>query len=226
MKADFDMPATKWRSFLLAAALSACVFAILPLSIAAGRKGGKPAEISAVRAIPIKALPIGEAAKRNRPPSGVPALRAPNFGRAHAPLRFAEPNANPDFSALAVSAPGLPGDFSGNFEFADFASATASPEAVAFELSELDRIPRRISGARAKYPPELLKRGIEGEVRLSVLILEDGSVEVEGVEHSTDSRFEACAIDAAAALRFESPTKNGKAARARFILPVPFRILK
>ena len=129
------MPATKWRSFLLAAALSACVFAILPLSIAAGRKGGEPAEISAVRAIPIKALPVGEAAKRNRPPSGVPALRAPNFGRAHAPLRFAEPSANPDFSALAVSAPGLPGDFSGNFEFADFASATASPEAVAFELS-------------------------------------------------------------------------------------------
>lgn len=220
------MPAAHWRSFLLAAALAACVFAILPLSIVAGRKGRNSSEASAVRAIPIKALPVGEAAKSNPSSSGIPALRAPDLGGAHVPLRFAEPNANPDFSSLAVSAPGLTGDFSGNFEFADFKAAPASPEAVTFELSELDRIPRRIFAARAKYPPELLKRGIEGEVRLSVLILEDGSVEVEGVERSTDSRFEACAIEAAASLRFESPTKNGKAARARFILPVPFRILK
>lgn len=226
MKADFDMPVAQWRSFLLAAALAACVFAILPLSIVAGRNGRNSSEVSAVRAIPIKALPVGEAAKSNPPSSGIPALRALDFGDAHSPLRFAEPNANPDFSSLAVSAPGLPGDFSGNFEFADFKAVPASPEAVTFELSELDRIPRRIFAARAKYPPELLKRGIEGEVRLSVLILEDGSVEVEGVERSTDSRFEACAIEAASALRFESPTKNGKAARARFILPVPFRILK
>jgi len=133
----------------------------------------------------------------------------------------------PDFSAVKIALPSFASkaDFSLESFGAPAADFGAGTVAV-FELSELDKIPRRLSGAPAKYPPMLLKRGVEGEVRLVVTIDETGAVEVDSVQSSTDPRFESSAIAAAEKLKYEVPTRDGKPVRARFTLPIPFRINK
>ena len=72
----------------------------------------------------------------------------------------------------------------------------------------------------------MLRRGVEGEVRLNVIIDEQGNIEVESVVSSTNSRFEESAIASASKLKYEIPLRGGKPVRAKFVLPIPFKILK
>ena len=93
-----------------------------------------------------------------------------------------------------------------------------------FELAELDKVPQLRRKANIKYPDSLLKRGIEGEVRLLVIIDEGGRIEVENVESSSDKLFTQSALEAVKKLLYETPLKNGRPVRAKFILPIPFKI--
>ena len=95
-----------------------------------------------------------------------------------------------------------------------------------FELASLDKIPKRLNSVKINYPKNLLKRGIQGTVVLVVVIDENGFLSVEKVEKSDYAEFSEQAVDAAQKLRYEPPTINGKPVRARFTLPIPFRILK
>ena len=95
-----------------------------------------------------------------------------------------------------------------------------------FELASLDKIPKRLNSVKINYPKNLLKRGIQGTVVLVVVIDENGFLSVEKVEKSDYAEFDEQAIYAAQKLRYEPPTINGKPVRARFTLPIPFRILK
>lgn len=95
-----------------------------------------------------------------------------------------------------------------------------------FELASLDKIPKRLNSVKINYPKNLLKRGIQGTVVLVVVIDENGFLSVEKVEKSDYAEFAEQAIYAAQKLRYEPPTINGKPVKARFTLPIPFRILK
>lgn len=95
-----------------------------------------------------------------------------------------------------------------------------------FELASLDKIPKRLNSVKINYPKNLLKRGIQGTVVLVVVIDENGLLSVEKVEKSDYAEFAEQAIYAAQKLRYDPPTINGKPVRARFTLPIPFRILK
>ena len=79
---------------------------------------------------------------------------------------------------------------------------------------------------KIKYPADMLRRGIEGEVRLNVIIDEQGNLEVESVASSTDKKFETSAIASASKFKYEIPLRDGKPVRAKFVLPIPFKILK
>ena len=105
------------------------------------------------------------------------------------------------------------GDFSAEGEFDGI-----------FDFGSLDKTPKRLSKAKVSYPAEMLRRGIEGDVELSIIIEKDGSVRVEKVISSSSEAFEKSALEAASKLIYEPPTKGGKPVRARFTLPVPFRI--
>ncbi len=103
---------------------------------------------------------------------------------------------------------------------------SAISEMQVFELQQLDRIPKRLNTVAVRYPPELLRRGITGEVRLLVLLDEAGALHVIDVVSASDEAFVSPAVEAAEKLKYEPPTRNGEVVRAKFYLPIPFRILR
>ena len=139
------------------------------------------------------------------------------------------PAHSPDFASVSDGVPSFGGtggasldaDF---FGFSDGIGAAAEIEI--FALDALDSIPRRLDSTKVRYPPKMLSRGAEGEVRLNVVIDESGNARVDSVEYASRPEFVECAVAAASKFRYEPPKKNGRAVRAKFILPIPFKILK
>ncbi len=93
-----------------------------------------------------------------------------------------------------------------------------------FSVDMLDKIPQRIDRTEVEYPKQMLKRGIEGFVKLEVVIDEAGIVAVEKVLSSTNAHFSKCAFEAVNKFQYEVPTKSGKPVKARFTLDIPFKI--
>lgn len=185
----------------------------------------------ASRAVELKTLALprecpGAPAERN-------AAAAPEISVSGVSAARELPLADADFSGGKISLPppsfadakGMLAD--GGFSIAAFApSGSANAQIETFSLDMLDKIPRRIDSSRVEYPKHMLKRGIEGDVSLLVIIDTSGAVSVEKVVSATNKFFAESAVAAAKNFVYESPTKNSRAVRARFVLPIPFRISK
>lgn len=219
MKPSFDIPENRPAAVFLAAALTLVTFSILPISLSGVDMSKKPAEYVRVHSFAGASEPAPKPSPR--PPRGLRAFSAP--AALDAPP-FASKLAVP-VSPEIVEAP--PEFLSGGAAAGNFSFGEAPGEAfanAAFELSELDSVPRLLKAAKIKYPPKLYRRGVEGEARLLVEIDEGGRVEVLGVESCTDPLFAEAARAAASEFLYESPIKGGEKVRARFVLPVPFKI--
>ena len=207
---------------VFSAAVVVCLFALQAVSVSKPKNAAeKPAEIRAVASVSPRETP-------RRQPERAGAFDAKFAGAAGG--RRLEVDV-PQTGASAFSLP--------NFSLAESVAATAdigfaqfptdADVAVStdvFELDMLDKIPRRLDSTRIVYPKQMLKRGIEGDVRLAVVIDTTGAVSVERVVSSTNAFFLESAVRAAEKFVYEAPTRNGRAVRAKFILPVPFRISK
>ncbi len=226
--ATFDVGEFRVRSVLCALAMSILSFSILPFSIAvfSTKSSPKPEKYIKVYSAsePFKKSEVKKTDTPSRSTSlelskaisSIPTVRE----SAHAPIALDFSVERPDVS---ISKLGVPHGAS----LADFEISNDSiSQITVFELSELDKIPRRLREVHVNYPASLLRRGMEGEVVLKVEITPEGSVEVESVVSSTNQLFERAAIDAVKKLKYESPMKNGERVRAKFILPIPFKILK
>ena len=76
------------------------------------------------------------------------------------------------------------------------------------------------------YPPRCLRRGIEGTVRVKVLVGEDGRPqEVTIGKSSGDSALDEAAMEAVRAWRFEPARRNGVPVRAWAIIPIEFKLI-
>lgn len=76
------------------------------------------------------------------------------------------------------------------------------------------------------YPPRCLRMGIEGIVRLRILVGEDGRPqEVTLAKSSGDAGLDQSAIDAARGWRFEPARRNGEPVRAWATVPVEFKLI-
>ena len=144
---------------------------------------------------------------------------------AAANLNFKAEIPGSNYGTLAIGGAGVSGDF-GLAEFAEFEGGAGSYEMRAFEFSELDRVPRRLKSGALQYPRKMYERGIEGEARLMVFINEDGTVELEGVESFSHEEFLQAAKNSLKTLLYETPMRGGEPVRARFVLPVNFKIKK
>lgn len=219
----FEGKSYRAESLLCAAALTAVAFFILPVSIAVTNVTPEKTEFTRVYSMGREEAP--------RENSSAPSVKSPPTYGGSANMRSAAIGApGMDFSKIGTEGFSFnASDISGNFAMSGFSveggeAASGGFEVKVFELSALDKVPRRLNTANVRYPAELLRRGVEGEVRLNVIIDETGAVEVVSVESSTDELFNEPAIRAASALKYEAPTKNGEIARAKFILPIPFKI--
>lgn len=223
MKADFDIKSYSLESFVCALLLMVASFSVLPLSVAiVDVKEESPTEL--VRIFSREDVPENQTSKRQNTHS-LPIENIALKSQVN-PMPSVEIS-SPDFSSLNIGLPNLSGG--ADFKITSFGTEVgelATSGIVAFELSGLDKIPRRLNNVRIKYPPDMLRRGVEGEVRLNVIIDEQGNIEVESVVSSTNSRFEESAIASASKLKYEIPLRGGKPVRAKFVLPIPFKILK
>jgi protein TonB len=76
------------------------------------------------------------------------------------------------------------------------------------------------------YPPRCLRMGIEGTVRVRVLVGEDGRPqEVTIGKSSGESALDESAMDAVRQWRFEPARRNGVPVRAWAIIPVEFKLI-
>lgn len=91
-----------------------------------------------------------------------------------------------------------------------------------FELSDLDRRPRRLAAVAPQFPPEFQIQGLAGEVRVRILIDEQGNVSVLDVISATHREAIQPVRQALARWRFEPPQRQGEAVRAAYIQPFSY----
>jgi len=76
------------------------------------------------------------------------------------------------------------------------------------------------------YPPRCLRMGIEGTVRVRVLVGEDGRVqEVTVGKSSGETALDDAAMDAVRYWRFEPAKRDGVPVRAWAIVPIEFKLI-
>ena len=118
--------------------------------------------------------------------------------------------------------PGVPGppmpEGSGDEElYADAAPVEETP--VLWNLKLVDMRP-------PVYPPRCLRLGIEGRVKVRVLVGENGRPqEVTVGQSSGEASLDQAAIEAVREWRFEPAKRNGVAVRAWAIVPVEFKLI-
>ncbi len=93
-----------------------------------------------------------------------------------------------------------------------------------FELKDLDNNPRRLVAISPVYPFQFKREGIEGWVKLIVIIDERGKVIKATVKESSHREFEKPSIEAVMQWKFEPGTKNGKAVKVRRTQPLSFKL--
>ncbi len=220
-----DNPLQKLKAFAASALLTFLIFAVLPFSQIGLKKESKE-----YISVSLSSAQRHAAANESAQNSSVQ-----NFNTLN--TNALSENSAKEIKKFSLSLDSNYGNFtsgtysvSGVFElevFNNIGSELGANFALqTFNLEELDRLPQLLNSAKPEYPASLLKRGIEGEVRLSLFINPDGSVELDKIIFSTNKLFEEAALKILENLRYEAPLKNSEKVRANFILPIPFKILK
>lgn len=122
---------------------------------------------------------------------------------------------NPDLSGFGSS------DFT--MPQVDFAAAM---DEIIYDLGDLTRQPRRLSGPAPQTPHELRRAGISGRVVAVMVIRMDGSVGAITIEYSDNPAFDEAVIRAVRKWRWEPGEKDGKAVNTRVRMPFLFNVDK
>ena len=132
-----------------------------------------------------------------------------------------------DTRPMAVSLAVGPGDFKAAFSLTSFNPAPSEfGQELIFDIHDLDRNPSVLKRGTLRYPSNLKRKGLEGEVKLLIQINEVGKVKVLEVVSSTHPDFVKPSRKAAENSIYEPPKRNGEAVKVQFFLPVRFSLLK
>jgi len=208
------LPHIRTKSLLLAALVSFGLFCLLPLSefVRPDEWIVRPVEVPSYSPPPPPKTEMEkEVVKKLDLPA--PALDTPQVRLIN------EPSA----ATLEVG----PGDFKAAFSLANYNPApTGFAGEMVFSMHDLDRNPAVLKRGSLIYPSHLRRKGLEGEVKLLVQINEQGRVKVLETVSSTHPDFIEPSRKAAEGSVYEPPTRNGKAVKVEFYLPVRFSMLK
>jgi TonB family protein len=100
----------------------------------------------------------------------------------------------------------------------------AAGKTGALDISQIDVAPRAVSQARPRYPFELRRSGVGGEVVVDFLVDQDGNVQNAYAVRSTDVGFEAESVEAVSRWRFEPGRKNGAPVITHMQVPIVFTL--
>lgn len=90
------------------------------------------------------------------------------------------------------------------------------------EFEKPDTPPVPVRTPPPEYPSQLKRDGVSGMVVVNVVIEADGSVADVEVRKSTNSEFDAPALEAVKNWRFKPAKKDGNAIRSKVALPLKF----
>ena len=131
-----------------------------------------------------------------------------------------------DVNLMTASLEVGPGDFKTAFSLANYDPAPDGfGDQLVFSLHELDRTPGIIKRGALSYPPKLKRKGLEGEVKLLVMIDEKGRVKVLEVVSTSHPDFVEPSRKAAENSVYQPPTRNGEKVKVQFFLPIRFTLL-
>ena len=83
----------------------------------------------------------------------------------------------------------------------------------------------QIIAQKLKYPVSAMERGVQGRVVVDIVVEKDGSISEAKVVRSVDSDLDKEALRVVKSLsKFTPGTKNGHPVRARYTLPITFRM--
>ncbi|MFA5257346.1 MAG: energy transducer TonB [Opitutales bacterium] len=202
-----------------AAMLVAAIFVFLPFTLYLGTYGEKK---YIVREVSVAQLPpqTPPAPPQQQEPSPQPSVEPhmPSAESAAPRLNLTQMDMNITTGIGDAIAGAFPGNGFG------MSGGDSAAELSIFELSELDRIPRLLRGAKPVYPHKMLQERVCGFVRLRVMIDTEGRVSVREVMEATNSEFEQAAVEAATKLIYEVPTRDGKPVNTQFAMPMRFNI--
>lgn len=166
-----------------------------------------------------------------KPTEDAPPVEETDAAPTHAVASLPEPAVSYTVGDLTQSfTPSLPvapaPDLGQSFSIPVGRTASAPPpdKIMSFDVSELDRVPRRIRTVAPVYPMELKRARVEGDVELVVIIDPTGAVKVEKALGASPRDLVTAAIRAAEQCTFEPPRRNGELVHARYSMRVPFRI--
>ena len=92
------------------------------------------------------------------------------------------------------------------------------------DISQIDAAPRAVSQTRPRYPFDLRRSGVGGEVVVDFLVDQDGDVQNAYAFSATNPGFEAAAVDAVSQWRFEPGRKNGAPVITHMRVPIIFTL--
>ena len=93
-----------------------------------------------------------------------------------------------------------------------------------FDIGVLDKLPKRIVAIAPVYPFQFKREGIEGWVKMVLIIDQRGNVIKASIRESSHREFEKPSIEAVLQWKFEPGTRNGKAVKVRRIQPFSFKL--
>jgi len=91
-----------------------------------------------------------------------------------------------------------------------------------YKHNELVACPVPVAKVDPKYPPELIKAHVKGEVVLYAIIRKDGSVDSIQIVRGLDPQLDRNAIDALRKWKFQPGTRAGVPADFEGVIYVPF----
>ncbi len=103
-------------------------------------------------------------------------------------------------------------------------SAPAAQEEPAFDLSQVDDYPRRLTPENPRYPERLKREGVEAELQVLFIIEADGTVSNLVLHKSSDPRFDAVTRECVQRWRYEPARRAGKPVRVKVRVPVYFKL--
>lgn len=120
---------------------------------------------------------------------------------------------NADFSDFAG-----PADFSMNFD------VSGDLKDMIFDLSDVDQKPEVRTSQQPRYPPDLQRAGINGQVVIEFVCDENGNVRNPFVYSTTNPGFNDSALKAIRNWKFSPAVKDGQKVKSRVRLPLNFTI--
>ncbi len=102
------------------------------------------------------------------------------------------------------------------------ASAVQNRADDAFASRGNDKKPRPVYQVPPKYPAALRRQGIEGVVKVELVVDANGRVSNPRVVSSPDRAFEQPAVDAVRQWKFEAGVRGGKPAPFKILVPIRF----